>query len=282
MPYKEFVACLTACSEKSFCFELNLVPVFGILARFSPFRTGFKPQGNLSQTIWSRVRWYAWREWRVLVRMIGFISTLVTISLNHIYYSAIAGLHIFQFTVAHALGFPVFTSRLLATALNTESSTVKHYEVLLPFLAQSLWNSAALCHCHLKTELCCKAEQSSSLLPATSQHGHSWHRAPLGPMAIYLFSVKTFVFFFFRSSFDKKGGVGLFYNWCSLTTPYSTRGHIKVRDIYILHIFTKHKLTLKFYYIQRHLSMQDSAAAYASTYLNLKPKWPQYQGLIDT
>jgi hypothetical protein len=40
-----------------------------------------------------------------------------------------------------------------------------------------------------------RAEQRSSLLPATSQHGHSWHRAPLGLMAIYLFSVKTFVFF---------------------------------------------------------------------------------------
>jgi hypothetical protein len=40
-----------------------------------------------------------------------------------------------------------------------------------------------------------RAEQSSSLLPATGQHGHSSHRAPLGPMAIYLFSVKTFVFF---------------------------------------------------------------------------------------
>jgi hypothetical protein len=26
-----------------------------------------------------------------------------------------------------------------------------------------------------------RAEQSSSLLLATSQHGHSWHRAPLGP-----------------------------------------------------------------------------------------------------
>jgi hypothetical protein len=66
-----------------------------------------------------------------------------------------------------------------------------------------------------------RAEQSSSLLPATRQHGHSWHRAPLGPMAIYLFIVKTFFFFFFRcSSFDKKGGVGLFFcNWCSLTTP---------------------------------------------------------------
>jgi hypothetical protein len=41
-----------------------------------------------------------------------------------------------------------------------------------------------------------RAEQSSSLLLAASQHGYSWHRAPLGPMAIYLFNVKTFVFFF--------------------------------------------------------------------------------------
>jgi hypothetical protein len=117
-----------------------------------------------------------------------------------------------------------------------------------------------------------RAEQSSSLLPATSQHGHSLRRAPLGPMAIYLFSVKTFVFSpFCCSSFDKKkGGVGRFYNWCSFITPYFTRGHIKVGDMYILYIFTKHKLTLKFYYIQGHLSMQDSAAAYASTSLNLR------------
>jgi hypothetical protein len=80
-------------------------------------------------------------------------------------------------------------------------------------------------------------EQCISLLPATSQHGHPWHQASLGPMVIYLFNGKTFVFFFFRcSSFDKKGGVWLFfYNWCSLTTPYSTRGHIKVGDIYILY-----------------------------------------------
>jgi hypothetical protein len=116
-----------------------------------------------------------------------------------------------------------------------------------------------------------RAEQSSSLLPATSQHGHSWHRGPLGPMAIHLFSVKTFVFFFFHcSSFDKKGEVGLFYNWCSLTTPYSTQGHIKVGDIYILYIIHKTQSDTKFYYIQGHLSMQDSAAAYASTYLNLR------------
>jgi hypothetical protein len=33
----------------------------------------------------------------------------------------------FHFTVAHALGFSIFTSRLLATDLNTETSTSNHY-----------------------------------------------------------------------------------------------------------------------------------------------------------
>jgi hypothetical protein len=62
------------------------------------------------------------------------------------------------------------------------------------------------------SELDSRAEQSSSLLPVTSQHGHAWHRAPLGPMTIYLLSVKTFVFFsFFRcSSFDKREGLDVF------------------------------------------------------------------------
>jgi hypothetical protein len=60
----------------------------------------------------------------------------------------------------------------------------------------------------------------------------------------YICSVSRPFFFFRCSSFDKKGAVGLFYNWCSLTTPCSIRGHIKVGDIYILYIFTKHKLTL--------------------------------------
>jgi hypothetical protein len=38
-------------------------------------------------------------------------------------YSAIADLQTFQFTVAHALGFSVSTSRLLATDLHTETVT---------------------------------------------------------------------------------------------------------------------------------------------------------------
>jgi hypothetical protein len=78
---------------------------------------------------------------RVLVRMIGFIVTSVTISLNYNYYSAIAELHIFQFTVAHALEFSVSTSRLLATDLNAETITSNHYEV---FLSSFSLNSSVL------------------------------------------------------------------------------------------------------------------------------------------
>jgi hypothetical protein len=79
----------------------------------------------LMMLILSRVWWYARRKWRVLVRIIGFISTSVTHSLLiTLKYSAIADLHIFQFTATHALGFPVFTSRLLATDLNSETITV--------------------------------------------------------------------------------------------------------------------------------------------------------------
>jgi hypothetical protein len=72
--------------------------------------------------------------------------------------------------------------------------------------------------------------RSRSLLPASSRHAHSCHRAPLGPTAIYLFNVKTFVFVFLLSLIllINKGGVGLFLyiDWCSLTTPYSTWGYI--------------------------------------------------------
>jgi hypothetical protein len=66
--------------------------------------------------------------------MIGFISTSVTSSLNHSQYSAIADLHPSQFIVAHALGFSVSTSRLLATDLNTETVTSNHFEVILHVL----------------------------------------------------------------------------------------------------------------------------------------------------
>jgi hypothetical protein len=75
---------------------------------------------------------------------------------------------------------------------------------LLPFLLNHLRLSSL--------SILILVQQSSSLLPVTSQHGHSWHGAPLVPIAIYLFSVKTFVFFFFFrcSSFDKREGLGSF------------------------------------------------------------------------
>jgi hypothetical protein len=76
----------------------------------------------------------------VRVTMIGFISTLVTISLNYNQYSAIADLHTLQFIVVHILGFSVSTSLLLATELNTETSTWDHYVVFLSFLVQSPLN----------------------------------------------------------------------------------------------------------------------------------------------
>jgi hypothetical protein len=62
---------------------------------------------------------------------------VLLITLKH---SAIADLHTFQFTVAHALEFSVFTSRFLAMDLNPVTSISNHYKVFLPFLVQSQWN----------------------------------------------------------------------------------------------------------------------------------------------
>jgi hypothetical protein len=79
----------------------------------------------------SRVGWFGWLDLLAL-RLQALLITLT--------YSAIADLHIFQFTVAHSLELSVFTSRLLATDLNTETSTRNHYKVFLIFRLQSLWN----------------------------------------------------------------------------------------------------------------------------------------------
>jgi hypothetical protein len=74
---------------------------------------------------------------------------VLLITLN---YNAVAILQTFQSTVAHTLGFPVFTSHLLVTDINTETSTSNHYEVFLPFLVQSPWNLRT----QLKTLVSCK------------------------------------------------------------------------------------------------------------------------------
>jgi hypothetical protein len=62
----------------------------------------------------------------------------------------------------------------------------------------------------LSTGIDSRAEQSSSLLPATNQHGRSWHRARLGPMAIYLFNVKIFFPSFVAPSLIKREGLDFF------------------------------------------------------------------------
>jgi hypothetical protein len=142
-----------------------------------------------------------------------------------------------MFTVAHALGFSVFTSHILATDFITVSLSLQiTYEVSFPFPFLPLF-----CNCQFnsiqflfsqahipagwrpETRLFTsdstvpysvaeqsRAEQSSSLLPAISQHGHSWHRAPLGPIVIYLFSVKTFFSSFVVPPLIKSEGLGFF------------------------------------------------------------------------
>jgi hypothetical protein len=76
--------------------------------------------------------WYTPLIRRVLVRLIGFISSWVTHSLvitpTYMSFSAISVLRTFQITVAHALGFSVSTSRLLAMDLDTQTITVPHFK----------------------------------------------------------------------------------------------------------------------------------------------------------
>jgi hypothetical protein len=60
------------------------------------------------------------------------------ITLKYKQYRAIIDLHTFHFTIAHALGFSLSTSCLLATDLNTETITSNHYAVVLLFRLQSL------------------------------------------------------------------------------------------------------------------------------------------------
>jgi hypothetical protein len=73
--------------------------------------------------------------------MIGFIGTSVTISRKYNQLQRYRYYIHFQFTVAHALGFSVFTSRFPATDLKTVTSTSNHYELFLSLLLQSSWNA---------------------------------------------------------------------------------------------------------------------------------------------
>jgi hypothetical protein len=111
--------------------------------------------------------------------MIGFISTSVRSSHNHTYYSPIADLHNFHSTVAHALGFSVSTSRLLATGLSTETSTSSQYEIIL----------VISCSITMEPRNSTKSSPRLSLAQSQSQNhivtdgqsvSKSWCRAPSG------------------------------------------------------------------------------------------------------
>jgi hypothetical protein len=54
--------------------------------------------------------------------------------------TALSLIYTLSCSTLHALRFSAFTCHLLATDLNTETSTFNHYEVFLPFLVQSSWN----------------------------------------------------------------------------------------------------------------------------------------------
>jgi hypothetical protein len=69
----------------------------------------------------------AWFIWQVLDWINGFIASYTFTTRDYRQYSAIAILHTFQFTVAPALGFSGFTSRILATDLSQSHCHFKSY-----------------------------------------------------------------------------------------------------------------------------------------------------------
>jgi hypothetical protein len=74
------------------------------------------------------------------IGLLDLLALRLQVLLITLKYSAIADLHNFHFTVAHALGFFVYTSRFLATDVNIETRTPNRYEVFLLFRFQSLRN----------------------------------------------------------------------------------------------------------------------------------------------
>jgi hypothetical protein len=99
----------------------SILWIFILMTRFHSFL-------KLNVMVLWRVWWYMPLIRRVIVRIIGFISSsLHTPDYTYIQqYSTIADIHTFQHTVAHALRFSDSTSCLLITALSTQTITVSH------------------------------------------------------------------------------------------------------------------------------------------------------------
>jgi hypothetical protein len=98
--------------------------------------------------------------------MIGFIAPCIFTTRDYRQYSALAILHTLQFTVAHALGFSVFTSRNLATDLSQSpyrfksymKSSLHHLIPFLPFLLNELRQQSP----KLDPILCCNCQLRNS------------------------------------------------------------------------------------------------------------------------
>jgi hypothetical protein len=64
----------------------------------------------------------SWDDWIFT----SWVTHSLLVTLTHRQYSAIADIHTFQFTVAHAIGFSPSTSRILATNFDTQTTTVSN------------------------------------------------------------------------------------------------------------------------------------------------------------
>jgi hypothetical protein len=95
---------------------------------------------------------YAWRKWRVLVRMIGFIGTLVTVSLNHI---QIQSYRWFTHTHTGPLLVPQLKCRNYNSLTESHTSNI-HRSTNFPRS-----HNLERCHCHLKLKTC--SEQSRAV-----------------------------------------------------------------------------------------------------------------------
>jgi hypothetical protein len=123
---------------------------------------------KLAVTLLSRVRGYAWR----IITSSGSDDWIYwcfyTVTLSYNQYSAIADLHTLQFTVAHALGFSVSTSHILATDLNTGTITSNHYENTCYVLSRIrvYWFATGHGADHIEDSYCCHARLSGRVFTA--------------------------------------------------------------------------------------------------------------------